>query len=126
MIKVLFGCGIAVIVIVLAVLCYNLKKTAPEGKGGKAIACFVLAIVLAVICIAPSLVQYSSTSKRTVAYISKDSMTLIDESNGNATVVDLENVRHDGDIAKGDEVIVISNVLGIIQYVDKCNDAVAP
>lgn len=126
MIKVLFGCGIAVIVIVLAVLCYSLKKTAPEGKGGKAIACFVLAIVLAVICIAPSLVQYSSTSKRTVAYISKDSMTLIDESNGNATVVGLENVRHDGDIAKGDEVIVISNVLGIIQYVDKCNDAVAP
>lgn len=126
MIKVLFGCGIAVIVIVLAVLCYNLKKTAPEGKGGKAIACFVLAIVLAVICIAPSLVQYSSTSKRTVAYISKDSMTLIDESNGNATVVDLENVRHDGDIAKGDEVVVISNVLGIIQYVDKCNDAVVP
>lgn len=126
MIKVLFGCGIAVIVIVLAVLCYSLKKTAPEGKGGKAIACFVLAIVLAVICIAPSLVQYSSTSKRTVAYISKDSMTLIDESNGEATVVDLENVRHDGDIAKGDEVVVISNVLGIIQYVDKCNDAVVP
>ena len=92
MIKVLFGCGIAVIVIVLAVLCYSLKKTAPEGKGGKAIACFVLAIVLAVICIAPSLVQYSSTSKRTVAYISKDSMTLIDESNGEATVVDLEDV----------------------------------
>lgn len=126
MIKVLFGCGIAVVVIVLAVLCYSLKKTAPEGKGGKAIACFVLAIVLAVICIAPSLVQYSSTSKRTVAYISKDSMTLIDESNGEATVVDLENVRHDGDIAKGDEVVVISNVLGIIQYVDKCNDAVVP
>lgn len=126
MIKVLFGCGIAVIVIVLAALCYSLKKTAPEGKGGKVIACFVLAIVLAVICIAPSLVQYNDTSKRTVAYISKDSMTLIDEGNGKATVVDLEDVHHDGDIAKGDEVVIISNVLGIIQYVDKCNDAVAP
>lgn len=126
MIKVLFGCGIAVIVVVLAVLCYSLRKTAPEGKGGKAIACFVLAIVLAAICIAPSLAQYNSTSKRTVAYISKDSMTLIDESNGKATVVDLEDVRHDGDIAKGDEVVIISNVLGIIQYVDKCNDAVVP
>ena len=83
------------------------------------IACFVLAIVLAVICIAPSLVQYNDTSKRTVAYISKDSMTLIDESNGKATVVDLEDVHHDGDIAKGDEVVIISNVLGVIQYVDK-------
>lgn len=119
MIKVLFGCGVAVIVVALAALCYSLKKTAPEGKGGKVIACFVLAIVLAAICIAPSLVQYNGTSKHTVAYISKDSMTLIDESNGKATVVDLEDVHHDGDIAKGDEVVIISNVLGVIQYVDK-------
>ena len=126
MINVLLAFGIAVIVVVLAILCYHLKKTAPEGKGGKVIACFVLAIVLAVICIAPSLVQYNSTSRRTVAYISKDSMTLIDESNGKATVVDLEDVHHDGDIAKGDEVVIISNILGVIQYVDKCSDAVAP
>ena len=105
--------------IVLAGLCCGLKKTASECKVGIVFAFFVLAIALAAICIAPSLVQYNSTSKRTVAYISKDSMTLIDESNGKATVVDLEDVHHDGDIAKGDEVVIIWNVLGVIQYVDK-------
>lgn len=115
--------GIALTVAITA-LCLHARKTAPDVKAKRFhVVVLVLALLLALNCALPAFMPNNSTERRTVVYLGKTSMTLVDENSGKATEVPLDKIFYDKEIAKGDEVIVVENMFGVIQYVDKFEKA---
>ena len=115
--------GIALAVAITA-LCLHARKTAPDVKAKRFhVVVLVLALLLALNCALPAFMPNNSAERRTVVYLGKTSMTLVDENSGKATEVPLDKIFYDKEIAKGDEVIVVENMFGVIQYVDKFEKA---
>lgn len=133
---VIFFATVALVLAAISVLCFVGHKKEKEKEKATAAAtgtelswykwrpsycyvlCFVLVIVLAVACVAPSLMKSGVEDSYNVAFKNNDTITLVSNVDGDSVKIDLDEVYYDDSIVKGDTVVLIRNFWGP-QYIDK-------
>ncbi len=114
--------ALALLTAYLAISARDLKNPNKKLK----IASIISVIVLVTVLLMASFQIGETSNKYTVAYISEQTITLIDDTNGDTVKISAKSVSRDGSLEKGDKVVVVENFWGVPQYIGVVNGDFIP
>ncbi len=117
--KVLFmGGALLFFVVFMVITTSDIKNPNKKNKIASVVAVIAMAAIL--MCgMFSNVTNGGVTDNYTVAFISDETITLIDESNGDTVKIATAQVTIDNSLQKGDKVVVVQSTWGDTEYIGK-------